>query len=266
MAKYLTAFRNYLFTELEYRSNLVGHILMELLGLGTVIFIFADAFNRQETVAGYTQSDLLNYYLIIPAIGFLTQVKLSDVLGYEIKDGKISHILMKPLHLSTFFLMRTLGGKVILWMVCLPLYAIVYVIALYWGVSLFNTNWQGLMAAGLLILGAFWLHYSIEYMLTGLAFFLDDVWALEHFKNIVVGIFGGLSFPLTFLPKAWQFWFEILPFKFLYYTPLLYVLGKRELTHLLEDLVTLTIWAIIAMFLGRIIWTVGLRKYGAYGN
>lgn len=266
MKLYLLALRNFLYTELEYRSNVVGLILMELLGLGSVLFIFGDAFRNQETIAGYSRSDLLNYYLFMPVIGFMTQVKLSDALGYQIKDGKISHLLLKPLYMSGWHLMKILGSKLVLLSICLPLYAIILWFASSTGIDMPLLSLQGILGTLLVVIGAFALHYCLEYMISGLAFFMDDVWALEHFKNIVIGVLGGLSFPLAFLPGAWQVVFEILPFKFLYYTPLLYVIGKRDIQSIAGDLLGLGFWMIVFVGLAKLVWSLGLRKYGAYGN
>jgi ABC-2 type transport system permease protein len=127
-------------------------------------------------------------------------------------------------------------------------------------------NGWGWLLAGAIISGGFLMHFFLDLSIGWLAFWIDDVWSFEHFKGITFGILAGVSFPFEFLPGNIQWLFNFLPFKFLYYTPISYVLGKRGLEELGGDLLSISLWAVGFSVLSWLLWRRGLRKYEAFGN
>jgi len=88
-----------------------------------------------------------------------------------------------------------------------------------------------------------------------------------HIKNILFSILGGLSFPLDFVSGPLKAMFSFLPFQYLYYVPITYLLGKRSgAGMLLTDAAKLLAWTAITALLAAVLWRLGLRKYGAYGR
>ncbi|MDP2918057.1 MAG: ABC-2 family transporter protein [bacterium] len=264
MRKYWGLFKNYFAGGLEYRSNLIGLVLMQLIGVGTVLFLWLAAFRSQNSIAGFSLPQVALYYLLVPLVGFITQAQLSGQMGFEIKDGIFSNYLLKPYNIGFASLMRALGEKANQLMILLPLYFLLIsaISAIWGGIGL---TARGMIAAAVIAIAGFFLHFIFDLTLCWLAFWMGDIWSFQHFKTIIFGILAGVSFPFEFLPQQLRSLFEILPFKFLYYIPLSYLLNKRGFDSLAADLTQILIWGGLIFLLSIYLWKKGLKAYEAYG-
>ncbi|MCA9389856.1 ABC-2 family transporter protein [candidate division WWE3 bacterium] len=265
MQKYLGIFRNYFSSSLEYRSNLIGLIIKEMIGMGVILVLWVTIYQSEETVGGYSLIKTVHYYVLVPFIGIITQVQLSNELGKEIKDGLLSSHLTKPYKLWIGSFMRVLAEKIFTLSMVLPLY-ILLIIGLdrFFDASLLSM--RGVLLGLMICLAGFILHFFLDLAITWLAFWTDDVWSFKHFKDIIFGVLGGVSFPFEFLTPGLQALFHLLPFKFMYYIPLSYMLGDRGADHLVMDLLGITVWIGIMISIAFALWQMGVRKYGAYGG
>ncbi len=265
MRKYLSVFNNYVAVSLEYRSNIVGLIISELIGMGMVLTLWIAVYRTEQEIGGYSLSQTVLYYVLVPFVGFVTSVKIAEVLGREIKDGLLSAYLLKPYRLWVVSFIRSSAEKLYTLSLLSPVYLVLLVVVL----GVFR---EGLVTWHLFVLGmaialvAYVLHFFLDFGIAGLAFWTDDVWAFRHFKFIILGILGGLSFPFEFVPDHWRVVLELFPFQYFYYVPLSYMMGNRELTMLGHDLAALTMWLLILVVLSSIVWRKGIQKYGAYGG
>ena len=79
-------------------------------------------------------------------------------------------------------------------------------------------------------------------------------------------IFGGLSFPVDLVPPSVKILFNVLPFRFIYYFPVKVAQGNMPINVLVTEFGQLILWTLLFLVVGKILWKLGLRKYGAYGN
>jgi ABC-2 type transport system permease protein len=100
-----------------------------------------------------------------------------------------------------------------------------------------------------------------------LAFWLDEVWSIKHFKEIITDLLGGKRFPLAFFPMAIQSINKFLPFQFIYFIPLEYILSKHTIKiNFAQDLFFVMSWIIIFILFSSFLYKRGIQKYGAFGN
>ncbi len=250
---------------LEYRSELVASAVNQLISFGVVIVLWLAVFRTNSSVAGYSFGQMALYYLLIPFIGLLTQVQLSAKVGFEIKDGLLSSSLLKPFAIWLGYLMRALAQCFYRLAILLPFYVILTVI-LFKALGGFKLDGSSVLIALLLAMAGFMMHFFLDLCICWLSFWAGDVWSFQHFKSITFGILGGVSFPFEFLPSTMQTVFNILPFKFLFYVPLAYVLGKRGIADLPMDCFQLGLWILFFAVLSAAFWKKGVKVYEAYGN
>jgi ABC-2 type transport system permease protein len=265
MQKYLGLFRNYFSVSLEYRSNIVGLVIHELVSMGVIVTLWLAVYKTEESIGGYSMSQTILYYILVPFVGFITAVKLSDRLGREIKDGLLSSYLMKPYHLWIVSFIRTSADKMYTLLILIPIYLVI----LFFVLGVFQqelVTWPALVWGMVMALCAYVLHFFLDFGIAGLAFWTDDVWSFKHFKSIVFGLLGGVSFPFEFLPENLRAILEQLPFKYLYYVPLSYITGGRAVDALTQDIVVLGFWVVVTILFAGIVWRRGVNKYGAYGG
>ncbi|MBN2016501.1 ABC-2 family transporter protein [Candidatus Dojkabacteria bacterium] len=266
MKKYLQLFKNYLGTMLEYRANLVGIIILELISIGEVLILWIAIFRSENEIRGFTFGATLLYYLIVPLIGFITQVDISSKRSQEIRSGELSKYLLKPYNLWLDSLAEMIARKIHTLVLILPIYLIIIVT---YSKLLPSSEFKfyNILLALAFASGGFLLHFIMDLFISWLAFWVTDVWSFRHFKYILFSVFGGLSFPFDLLPANIRTIFENLPFKYFYYVPISYFSGSRNIQeNILSDLAGILLWLLIFFISGLILWKKGIKKYEAFGN
>lgn len=264
MKKYLSLFASHFSATLEYRSNLIGVFVLELVSISSMVILWTAVYRTQSSVAGYSFYEAAIYYVLVALIAFITQVDISDKLAKEIRMGTFSNYLLKPYTFWVAAFMEALAGKLTYLVITLPLTALILVFLYAKGYLLFAS---GLLLSALSIaILAFLLHFMLDLLTSFCAFWTDNVWAFKHIKMILFGVFGGYNFPLDFLSGNLASLWRFLPFQYLYYVPAAYILGKHAGTEqVMADSLHIVAWIGVLAFLCVVAWKLGLRKYDAYG-
>lgn len=259
-------FKNRLSAGLQYRASIVGVLLIDLLSLSSTLILWIAIFTENVSISTYNISDTVLYFLFIPIIGSFTFVILSDEMGREIRQGFLTNYLLKPQNIVVDAFTRILAIKVNYIVVTLPIYLFITItvcIVLFHGLPI--TLFSIFMAFVLVIFG-FLIHFFLDIAVTWLSFWIGDVWAFAHFKRVAFLMFGGMMYPLDFAPPSIRTIIDWLPFKYLYYIPNAYLLGKRHTDSLFLDIMIAIFWIVLFYFLNRLLWRIGLKKYEAYGG
>jgi len=263
--KYLTLLRGRLAAGLQYRTNIIGQLILDLQGLASVILLWTLIFSERSSVAGFSFGDSLLYFLLVPVVGALTGVYISEELGYEIRRGVLSANLLKPINIFAEAFTRALASKFNSLIITIPVYTAIFFFFIA-GMHLVAVTAGQVLIAILMTVSGFLLHFTIDITVAWLAFWVGDVWAFKHLKRIVYLVFGGLIFPLDFVQGGARWIFEFLPFKFLYYVPAAYLLGRRSPGEFGGDMLGITLWSCLFLFIGWVLWKKGLVTYEAYGG
>lgn len=265
MKKYLGLFKNFFASAIEYRAYLIGLMILELISLGSTVILWFAVYSSNNEVGGYNFNDAILYYLAVPFIGSITQVFISDKLSKEIRQGILSNYLLKPYRVWLGAFVDVIANKINYLMLILPIY--VGVVLFYFAKTGQGFNINNLLTGVLVALAAFLMHFVLDLMITWLSFWTHDIWCFVHVKNIIFSIFGGVSFPFDFLSAGLRSVFEFLPFKYLFYIPISYMLGKRAgIEVLLRDLGGMLAWTLLFILIGAFLWEKGLKKYESFGN
>jgi len=258
-------FKKRLAVGLEYRSNIFGQFIIDILALISTIIFWNAVFKTQTHLNTYSLNDSILYFFITPLTGALTYIFISEELGYEIKMGAASNYLLKPYSLTFEALTRALASKLNNFLTTIPFY-----IVLVLGISMFThyfiISFQSIALFIFAIGMGFALHFIFDLSIAYCAFWVGDVWAFTHFKKVLFLIFGGLMFPMEFLPKNLSTFFSFLPFQYMYYIPNSYLLGKRTASNIVPDAILFIIWFIVLAVIKQFIWKKGLAKYEASGG
>lgn len=265
MKKYVRLFASNFSVALEYRSNLVGMFVLEIVSISSMLILWTAVYRDQSSVAGFSFYEAVIYYVLVPLVAFITQVDISEKLSKEIRTGMFSNYLLKPYTFWTAVFMEALAAKILYLAVVFPLAAAVLVFLYLKGYLLFASEFlfPALLVAGL----AFLLHFILDLLIAFWAFWTDHIWAFKHTKIILFGIIGGASFPLDFLSGRLASVAHFLPFRFFYYVPISYLLGKRSgIGDAFADGLLIVFWIGALALCAAFAWRMGLQRYDAYGN
>lgn len=265
MKKYIKILQNRLAAGLEYRADMVGTLVLDLISLVSILILWTAIFSGQKQVGNFNFNESILYFSLNPLIGAFTYVFISEDLGYEIKRGALSNYLLKPFKLYIDAFCRAVASKINYFFVGFPVYFLIFI--------LFATKLghSGIGPITVLlffvsIVFGFLLHFLIDLSLCWWAFWIGDIWAFKHLKRILFLAFGGISFPINIVSGRLRSIIELLPFKYMYYIPNTYLLGKREIYNLPIDILGIIIWSLIFILINNILWSSGVKKYEAYGG
>ncbi len=104
---------------LVYRFNFLFRAAFGLIPLTATIFLWRAVFEgRQDssTVATYTLTEMISYYLIVTIVDALTAVTDDDwQIAADIREGTISQFLLKPIDYLYYRLCLFFAGRIIYW-------------------------------------------------------------------------------------------------------------------------------------------------------
>ncbi len=264
MKKYISLLKTSFQNSIQYKAVLISDLVFDVIIIGANFVFWSGVYGSGQEIQGFNYGEILIYYLLISLLILITNVNAAEWLGEEIKDGTFTKHLLRPARIFVNLFMGTLAEKLYLAIFTIPVYIIVFVLILI------NTEVEVSADAFLIFLLFSLLSLVLNFFFSlaiGItAFWIDDIWAFTHIKGILIRLLGGQLFPFELLSNSIRNFFEILPFKFMYYIPISYFLENRSLDNLASDLLIYMFWLGIFILISNLLCKKGLKKYGAYGN
>lgn len=267
MGKYAHVISLGIQSTLVYRVNFVVRALFGLVPLLALILLWRAIYEGRTDgdVGGYSQASVITYYLIVNVVLALTSVTEDDwQIAADIRDGKISQFLLKPIDYLRYRLCLFAAGRLVY-----TAAALIPTAAFLW---IQRADLQG--PASMLHLGVF----TVSLVLTALLqFFISFTMALLAFWVLEVATFifilfafeyvaGGHLFPLDMLPAGVQTALQLTPFPYMLYFPVSVYLGRLQGAELWQGLALQGFWVVASLILARVVWRRGLKHYSAVGG
>lgn len=267
MGKYLHVFNVGIQNTLVYRANFLFRATFALVPLAAMLFVWRTIYEGKGEggeVAGYGLSQMISYYLVVTLVDMFTAVTEDDwQIASDIREGRISQFLVKPIDYLTYRLFLFFSGRTVYTLCALIPVAcfIAYLREHFIWPDAVTLVWFGCSV----VLTAL-LQFLISYTMALLAFWVLEVATLIFILFAFEYIAGGHMFPLDILPPALQTALQFTPFPYMLYFPVSIYLGRTTGTDLVVGIGIQAAWVVGAFLLARFVWNRGIRKYGAYGG
>lgn len=251
---------------LVYRMNFLFRSVFSLIPLFATLSLWRAIFAGSESsVAGYTLAQMTSYYLVVTIVDSLTAVTEDDwQIAADIKDGKISQFLLKPIDYLSYRLCLYGAGRVV-FTLCALLPVGIFILVQSKNFVLppdyATYGWFGVS----LIMTAL-LQFFISYTMALLAFWVLEVSTFIFILYAFEYIAGGHLFPLDILPPAVLKVLHFTPFPYQLFFPVNIYLGRVTGSALYLGLIIQACWVVAGYLLARFIWSRGIRKYSAVGG
>lgn len=214
-------------------------------------------------IGGLTLTQMISYIIMSWVGRSFTFNNIDRTLAQQVVDGEIAMQLIKPFHVQTVMLSEALGEALFrfllftgpIMLVVVPLFGLARPPepALYgWTVLSFVL--------------AFLVNAQLNVLVGCLAFFLKNIVGVIRAKMVLMEFLTGVLIPFTFFPDWFQTVMAWLPFQAISYVPVTVYLGLREGTALQEALLLQAAWALGLFVLGRVVWSVSVKRVTLQGG
>ena len=269
MQKYFHALSIGFQNNLTYRFNYLTRTLFGFIPLTAIIMLWRSIYEGKPadtaTVATYTLSQMISYYLVVTIVDALTAVNEDDwQIAGDIKDGNISQFLLKPVDYLWFRLSLFLAGRATYLMVALVPLALFSLWLRDYFVLPANFATLGLFLCSIILTAL--LQFFLSYTMAMLAFWVLEVSTFIFILYAFEYIASGHLFPLDILPPAIARALFFMPFPYQLYFPVSVYMGKITGSELARGLLIQAGWVVLAYALARFAWHRGIKKYSAVGG
>lgn len=252
---------------LVYRWNFLIRALFGLIPVGAALYLWAALYqaNGGQEVSGYSFQLMVTYFIVtLVAENLVVPVEDEWQIAADIREGRLSAFLLRPIDYPTFRLMLFPSARLVYTAVAAP--PIALLVAAVWKHLVFPGDLLPWVLGTYSLLLAGLLQFFLGFMLATLAFWLLEISTVVFIVYSIEYFFSGRLFPLDLMPplfRAASFW---LPFQYEMYFPVAILIGRIRGPELWQGLAVQTAWVLIAWLLSRWIWARGLRHYQASGG
>jgi ABC-2 type transport system permease protein len=246
-----------------YRAEMVVWMLSTTMPLVNLALWHAVA--RSGPIGRYGQPELVAYFLASFIVRQLTGSWVVWEMNAEIRSGRFSMRLLRPVHPMLAYAAENLAALPIRLLIALP----VALIALFWaGRGQFSHDPVLWVYTAVALFGAWLIMFLSMGLIATAGFWLESALSLVYVWQALFFALSGYLFPLEFLdlrsPRATAI-VKSLPFYFQNGFPIELLLGHHGRAAALRGL--LVEWLYVAGLLLALVWLyrAGVRRWNAYG-
>jgi ABC-2 type transport system permease protein len=243
-----------------YRAEVVIWILTATFPL--IMLAVWDRVADTGAVGGFDRGDLARYFVAVIVVRQLTSNWLVWELNDQIRTGRLSSGLLKPLHPMVLPAAECLAMIPLRIVVLVPIVALLYAWRPSMGIG-FDLAHVPLLALSIAL--AWLLHYLVQLVFGCLAFWLDQSLGVYNAWFGLWALLSGYIVPIALMPPLVADAAQWLPFRALLGTPVEIAAGLVRGQAALVGVALQAAWVVAALLLARSVWRRGVRRYEAYG-
>lgn len=246
----------------QYRIQSVLWLLFAIVRPVVFLAAWAAAAKAQGGAIGdYSIGDFAAYYVCLTLVSQLTMAWNAYDFELEVRQGKLSPKLLRPLHALHYAVVENIVYKVTTIPILLPVLAL---IALSFQARFETEPWQVLAFLPSVLLAAA-LRFVFGWVLAALAFWTTRVHAVMHLYDRLVFVFAGQVAPLSLLPGPLAALSYALPFGYMLWAPAEILRGGLAFDQVMLVLAAQCFWLVVSWLAFLAVWRLGLRQFSAVG-
>lgn len=245
---------------IEYRAQIVIWMMSSFLMV--IMLMVWLSISRDGDVNGFSSADFVTYFMIGWVVRNLTAVWSSWELDLAICEGRLSPMLLRPIHPIHNEIATNWVEKGLRLIIVLPI--AMAVLTFTPGVRLALTP-PNLLAFALSVAGAWLITFMSDYLIGMLAFWTTQTSAFINGFSGVRLVLSGIIAPIAMFPPAAQSVLQWLPFPYMLNFSVDILMGRVQGEPMLIGFLIQFAWAIIFVALVQLIWKIAIRSYSAVG-
>lgn len=263
MEKHLTIINAFWQRALTYRFSVLAYRIGEIAETLMLILMWSAIYSNQKIIGGMTLQEMITYVLIGNFFDAMIRNFLPGVVARDIKEGRLSIFLVKPMGYFSYILSEGVG-RISLATISSILSSFI-VIVFFSHIFIWNSNVAYLLIIAATVVLAFITELLLSYLIGLIAFWTDEVDGIYATIDRVKKFFSGGYFPINLLPLIFVQISFVLPFAYSFYIPAQLYLKKIDMSTGLKGLLVQVVWIGILYGIIKIVWDRGLRRYEGIG-
>lgn len=254
-------------TALRYWKSFILSVLIfpitQLLVIVLMSSLFSNAPNKM--IVGYTEAQMIWYFGAIHFFYHLTWSYPDKEMTQYILSGEMTTKLIVPISMLEWEFLKSLAQKSVAFIFEFAPCFFVFTLMANPSFMDLGSFLKYIITTGL----AFLMFFLTNFMIGTTAFFWQNTESLQTIKQLIIVVLAGASIPLEFFPASYQEFVLSLPFKYLFYEPLQFLLNmpqKRGMETFLHVVGIQTCWIIALYILARLYWNFAISRFIATGN
>ena len=263
MKKYITIIKTYWQRALAYRFTVFVYRIGEVGEILVLILMWSAIYGGNKVIGGFTFQEMLTYILVGNFFNVMIRNWLENYIAGDIKDGRLSVFLIKPIAYFNYVLFREIGR--ISLAVLMSVLSQALVILFFFSKFIFNFDILYLLLIFLMIILAFITELLLSFLIGLIAFWTDEVDGVYRTIERLKKFFSGGFFPINLLPAAFVNISLFLPFAYSFFVPAQLYLKKIDLSAGLKGILVQIVWLFLLYGIIKAVWNRGLKRYEGVG-
>jgi ABC-2 type transport system permease protein len=228
--------------------------------LWLAIFGYAES----DRIGGFTFETMVVYYVLVILLGRIVRgMERHMGAALDIYDGSLTKYLLYPTDYFGFKYAAHLGGM-LPGVLQLLLFCALALVLFDLPEELTVTPLSALMAVCTMALANL-LMFLMRFVVQLVAFWADSVWSLNTMLRFTSDLLGGLMLPLSLFPQWAQEVLVWTPFPYLYWVPVMTLLGEIGPAEWARGMVVTAVWAAVMAGVALAVWWRGRLSYTGVG-
>ena len=237
-------------------------LFLNTIAMTIMVFFWRAVYSNTNSIAGLDINTTIQYILLAQIFIPLSEMSMIFEMGYNLREGGISHVLLRPLDFQLSYYVQSLArlGTDLILQIPLALVA-TFLFHLDWPTD--PKVWAAFIIAA--ILGRTVLFF-FDFMLGCLTFYTTEVWGLGVLVFGMGLFFSGSFIPLAMLPDWLSRLVYSFPFAQALYVPLSLLSGIQPVSAAPQLWLIQVVWLVALLLLSRRVFRLALRKITVQGG
>lgn len=249
---------------LQYRAEIALWAAWGIVSPAVLMAVWtaaAAASKNPGHIGSLSTGEMLAYFLMTMIVGHLGTAWDIYEMGWRVRTGRLSPELLRPiLPIWEAFAANT-AYKLVTMIMLVPIWGVIALIVR----PTFHTSARDAGLAIFALVFSWLLNFVWGYAIGCLAFFFTKMDSVGEMWFGASLFFGGRMAPIELLPKPLRFISDVLPFRWIMAYPSELLAGQLKPDQATIGLVWQAGWLIVGIFVFRLMWGAGLKRYSAVG-
>lgn len=247
---------------LAYGMWFWASIVLNMVAITIFVFFWRAVYAGTGTIAGLNLQQTLSYILLAQIFAPLANIQMIYEFGYNLREGGISHVLLRPLDIQAGFLGQYFASMITELIMQIPLVILVTLLfKLQWPTD--PAVWGAFILAA--ILGRTILFF-FDWSVACLTFYTTETWGLGVMV-FGIGLFlSGSMIPLAMLPGVFREISIMTPFAQALYIPVSILSGVTPLADAPRLWLVQLGWLAGLLVISRLVFKIAVRKITVQGG